>query len=792
MIELIFTKNDIAQKTIFDGFDGYESIFLDQIWTIYSKSSTANGLLNSYLRNKTIKITYDSRTFAYNFGTNTIQANLASLLPQSYITDKGTVVEYSLLGAVAHELSHMLTEKHDPKQPYTTDYIGDNVRQTEIIWSELRKAGETGLDPQVSITGLGFKISQIVGRNYTNYEKIDAAVDVGFQEKTYWSSEALPVNPLTQKPQNVLLLGSSKSDYLISGNGNDYLYGRDGDDILDGGNGNNYFAGGSGDDILLGGSGTDIAGYIGSKNDYTIKKEKNGTWSITKKKQTLDAGTDTLVNVEFAQFKDIKRFPLKLTTGSLTDQNGEVSQDALYTTEETETFELKKNGLTFQKDIVLVFDTTGSMAGNSGYRKGDVEYLKLISKAIITAATDNDNDVRVGIVGFKDTTNGEASQLILPFTDQDDLTERQSTVNTLLDSMVDVRTGYYDGDLDSGAAANLRLRPDWYYTKTNSITTTSNNSATNIISFGGGGDGLETPFDGLMLALSKSIGEWRYGAGTRQIVLFTDAPAKDKALESQVTNLAHGIGAEVTQKSSMAIAADTSVGSFNLTFNNASSSATANNTIDIDSTAAEVQIFIVYLGTSSTDTTEYSLLANDNGGAVLNNPTTTELIGKLFTPNPNTVINGTANVDTLLGTDGNDTLYGLAGNDTIYGGTGDDIIFGGAGVDLLFGGAGNDIFRFNRSTDGIDKINDFVFGSDRIEIASAGFGGSGVVGNAGVLDASMFSLGTSATTSSQRFIYNDTSGGLFFDADGIGGTAQVRLAQLVGNPTLTNDSFRIV
>jgi Ca2+-binding RTX toxin-like protein len=53
-------------------------------------------------------------------------------------------------------------------------------------------------------------------------------------------------------------------------------------------------------------------------------------------------------------------------------------------------------------------------------------------------------------------------------------------------------------------------------------------------------------------------------------------------------------------------------------------------------------------------------------------------------------------------------------------------------------------------------------------------------------------LGTSATTSSQRFIYNDTSGGLFFDADGIGGTAQVRLAQLVGNPTLTNDSFRII
>jgi Ca2+-binding RTX toxin-like protein len=61
----------------------------------------------------------------------------------------------------------------------------------------------------------------------------------------------------------------------------------------------------------------------------------------------------------------------------------------------------------------------------------------------------------------------------------------------------------------------------------------------------------------------------------------------------------------------------------------------------------------------------------------------------------------------------------------------------------------------------------------------------------GVLDVSRFTLGTSATTSSQRFIYNDKSGALFFDADGVGGTAQVRLAQLVGNPALTNANFSI-
>ncbi|WP_373543571.1 Calx-beta domain-containing protein [Chamaesiphon sp.] len=159
------------------------------------------------------------------------------------------------------------------------------------------------------------------------------------------------------------------------------------------------------------------------------------------------------------------------------------------------------------------------------------------------------------------------------------------------------------------------------------------------------------------------------------------------------------------------------------------------------------------------------------------------------------IINGTPNADRLDGTNSDDTISGLAGNDTIYGGIGNDIIFGGAGVDLLFGGAGKDVFGYNNPTEGIDKINDFVVGDDLLSISRAGFGGNAVFGSdslaGGVLDVSRFTLGTSATTASQRFIYNNTSGALFFDVDGIGGANQVRLAQLVGNPALTNNSFSI-
>jgi predicted extracellular nuclease len=157
-------------------------------------------------------------------------------------------------------------------------------------------------------------------------------------------------------------------------------------------------------------------------------------------------------------------------------------------------------------------------------------------------------------------------------------------------------------------------------------------------------------------------------------------------------------------------------------------------------------------------------------------------------------INGTANADNLVGTSGNDLIFGFAGNDTINGGAGNDTIFGGAGVDLLFGGAGNDVFGFNNATEGIDKINDFEVGIDLLSISRAGFGGNTTFGTdaLGVLDATRFGIGSSASTADQRFVYNNASGALFFDADGVGGTAQVRIAQLVGNPALTNTSFVVV
>ncbi|AFY62725.1 calcium-binding protein [Synechococcus sp. PCC 6312] len=157
-------------------------------------------------------------------------------------------------------------------------------------------------------------------------------------------------------------------------------------------------------------------------------------------------------------------------------------------------------------------------------------------------------------------------------------------------------------------------------------------------------------------------------------------------------------------------------------------------------------------------------------------------------------INGTGNTlnNTITGNSGANSLNGGLGVDRLIGGDGNDLLVGGAGNDSLTGGNGNDFFRFTARTEGIDTITDFskVSGNaDRIQVLASGFGGGLVVGT---LAASQFILGTAATSSTHRFIYNQSTGGLFFDADGFGGTAQTQIATLSTKPGLVASDILIV
>ncbi|MDZ8034868.1 trypsin-like serine protease [Nostoc sp. DedSLP04] len=145
-------------------------------------------------------------------------------------------------------------------------------------------------------------------------------------------------------------------------------------------------------------------------------------------------------------------------------------------------------------------------------------------------------------------------------------------------------------------------------------------------------------------------------------------------------------------------------------------------------------------------------------------------------------INGTGNTS-------NNNLNGGNGNDILIGGSGNDTFVGGLGNDTLTGGIGSDVFTINTPAEGIHNITDFSSLDDTIYVSKIGFGG-GL--SEGILQATQFFIGSVAEDSSDRFIYNNNTGGLFFDADGTGSSSQIQVAQLAIGLAMTNTNIFVI
>ena len=138
--------------------------------------------------------------------------------------------------------------------------------------------------------------------------------------------------------------------------------------------------------------------------------------------------------------------------------------------------------------------------------------------------------------------------------------------------------------------------------------------------------------------------------------------------------------------------------------------------------------------------------------------------------------------DNLTGNSSNNSLTGRGGNDAISGLAGDDFLTGSTGADTISGGSGSDLFVYLNANEGGDTIADFAVGTDKIAVVAAGFGGEL---SAGELPESSFVYGSVATGNDQRFVFNDVSGELFFDADGSGAANQQLIATVGGESKLS-------
>lgn len=139
---------------------------------------------------------------------------------------------------------------------------------------------------------------------------------------------------------------------------------------------------------------------------------------------------------------------------------------------------------------------------------------------------------------------------------------------------------------------------------------------------------------------------------------------------------------------------------------------------------------------------------------------------------------GGAGQDTLtvIGGTGN-LLDGGARNDVLLGGDGADRLIGGGGADRLTGGLGEDTFVFDvlEQTYRRDRVMDFESGVDTIELATAAFAALADLGT-GVLDSGELGYGKNAETPDQHLFYDQTTGVLYYDADGSESTDKVQIA----------------
>lgn len=154
----------------------------------------------------------------------------------------------------------------------------------------------------------------------------------------------------------------------------------------------------------------------------------------------------------------------------------------------------------------------------------------------------------------------------------------------------------------------------------------------------------------------------------------------------------------------------------------------------------------------------------------------------------NEILGGDGN-DAIKGGGGADKLAGMFGNNTIWGGAGNDQMSGNAGNDKLTGGSGDDAFIFATplTKENIDTVTDFTVGDDFIELNGYFYRSL----EKGEVSADEFVIGSKAVTEDQHLIYNSKTGALSYDADGAGGEAAVKFAQLSKGLALSADDFLV-
>ena len=143
--------------------------------------------------------------------------------------------------------------------------------------------------------------------------------------------------------------------------------------------------------------------------------------------------------------------------------------------------------------------------------------------------------------------------------------------------------------------------------------------------------------------------------------------------------------------------------------------------------------------------------------------------------------------------EGGKASLNLTGNEaaqSIFGNAGANVLDGKGGPDMLWGKAGKDLFAFSTAlgNGNVDGLPDFNVRDDTIGLDDSVFGGLPL----GSLARGAFVTGTAARQADDRIVFDPATGHLYFDADGVGGAAQVHFATLTAGLKLTAADFVVI
>jgi Ca2+-binding RTX toxin-like protein len=146
-------------------------------------------------------------------------------------------------------------------------------------------------------------------------------------------------------------------------------------------------------------------------------------------------------------------------------------------------------------------------------------------------------------------------------------------------------------------------------------------------------------------------------------------------------------------------------------------------------------------------------------------------------------LNGNSLNNKIMGNDGKSTIKGQAGNDIIDGGLGNDVLYGGKGKDAFVFSTG-----FHKGPN-VDAIEDFNVKDDTIRLDNAIFTS---LTKAGKLKKSFFKIGSKAKDKDDYILYDNKKGILYYDADGSGAGAAIKIATMSKKLKMTHADFLII